>query len=82
VDGTLTWAQRTFRLLDYLGIKRGREGRIEHYYKDTKGVCPTNFSNIGKIGKIYPKTPPEPPAVFDPFEVNSGLPEDGRIPDK
>ena len=65
---------RTFRLLDYVGLKPGRGGRIPYYFDDDKGVCPSYFNNVRKIGTVYP--------TADPFQLNSGLPKDDRIPDE
>ncbi|KAJ0373669.1 hypothetical protein COL26b_008139 [Colletotrichum chrysophilum] len=76
---------RSFRLFDYLDIKKGALGErtsvkdwpvlIPYYLSDEDKVCPSYFNNIQKTG-----IPWDNELDVDPFELNEGVPVDKRIP--
>ncbi|KAI2472271.1 hypothetical protein F4781DRAFT_438490 [Annulohypoxylon bovei var. microspora] len=67
--------RRTFELFEYIGLRKGKGGLIPYYLGDDNNVCPSYFNDVHQVGRIW-KTP----EVNDPYNINSGLPEDGKIP--
>ncbi|CAM1507592.1 Fc.00g072330.m01.CDS01 [Cosmosporella sp. VM-42] len=67
--------KRTFQLFDYIGIKEGKEGLIPYYLADENNVCPSYFNDIPRVGDIWKQE-----GVNDPYGINSGLPDKGKIP--
>lgn len=79
--------KRSFRLFDYLDIKKGALGErtnvkdwpvlIPYYLSDEDKVCPSYFNNIQKTGSPWNNK-----LDIDPFELNEGVAVDKRIPDE
>ncbi|KAJ4135117.1 hypothetical protein NW768_004734 [Fusarium equiseti] len=67
--------KRTFRLFNYIGIEPGKGGLIPYYLGDEKGVCPSYFNDVSAVGDVWTA------GANDPFNINSGLPEEARIPE-
>ncbi|KAH7129098.1 hypothetical protein EDB81DRAFT_728997 [Dactylonectria macrodidyma] len=79
--------KRTFQLFDYIGLEKGDGGLIRYFLDDELAVCPSYFNNVRHTGNPWPgKKNPEDEAKVDeakeddPFNLNSGLPEGGKIP--
>lgn len=68
---------RTFRLFDYIGLKREIGGLIPYYLDDDKGVCPAYFNDVHTVGDVFGKS-----GVVDPYKLNGGLPADAKIPER
>ncbi|KAF4980211.1 hypothetical protein FZEAL_3722 [Fusarium zealandicum] len=67
--------KRTFQLFNYIGLKQNTTpGLIPYYLKDSLGVCPSYFNDVSKVGNVWTES------ADDPYNVNSGLPPNGRIP--
>ncbi|KAH7140384.1 hypothetical protein B0J13DRAFT_63603 [Dactylonectria estremocensis] len=79
--------KRTFQLFDYIGLEKGEGGLIRYYLDDDLEVCPSYFNNVRHTGNPWPGnkeskngTNVAEAKADDPFNLNSGLPEDGKIP--
>ncbi|KAJ3536054.1 hypothetical protein NM208_g6884 [Fusarium decemcellulare] len=68
--------RRTFQLFKYIGITQDSEGAhlIPYYLKDVKGTCPSYFNDVSKVGNVWTDK------ADDPYEINIGLPANGKIP--
>ncbi|KAF4948055.1 hypothetical protein FGADI_9920 [Fusarium gaditjirri] len=65
---------RTFQLFNYIGLKPGKGGLIPYYLEDENGVCPSYFNDVSTTGNAWAA------GADDPFKINSGLPEEAKIP--
>ncbi|EFQ32476.1 flavin containing amine oxidoreductase [Colletotrichum graminicola M1.001] len=85
-----TVMDRTFRLFEFLGIKKIEKGQpnprkrpedppvlVQYFMEDTKDVCPSLFNDRRTVGRVYKME-----GVVDPYDLNKGLLEDQRIPEK
>ncbi|KAL2671599.1 hypothetical protein Neosp_014189 [[Neocosmospora] mangrovei] len=68
--------KRTFQLFNLIGLHQGKGGIIPYYLDDIDGVCPSYFNDVRQVGNAWNK------GLKDPFRINSGLPEGGKIPDE
>ncbi|KAH6970187.1 hypothetical protein DER45DRAFT_640271 [Fusarium avenaceum] len=66
--------KRTFQLFHFIGLEKGPGGLIPYYLEDEQDVCPSYFNDVRHIGDPWKK-----PGVDDPFQINSGLPKNGKI---
>ncbi|KAI0003934.1 hypothetical protein F4779DRAFT_634303 [Xylariaceae sp. FL0662B] len=66
---------RTFELFDYIGLCKEKGGLIPYYLGDDNNVCPSYFNDVHQVGRIW-----ETGGVSDPYNINSGLPDEGKIP--
>ncbi|KAL9567493.1 hypothetical protein ACKAV7_008443 [Fusarium commune] len=66
--------KRTFQLFHFIGLDKGRGGLIPYYLEDEDDVCPSYFNDVRPVGDPWKK-----PNVDDPFKINSGLPDNGKI---
>lgn len=65
-------------MFKYLGLEKNtRGGLVPYYLDDVDNVCPSMFNDIRTVGNIW-----KDPCVKDPYQLNSGLPQDGEIPEK
>ncbi|KAK7425057.1 hypothetical protein QQZ08_008333 [Neonectria magnoliae] len=78
--------KRTFQLFDYIGLEKGEGGLIPYYLDDDLNVCPSYFNNVLHTGNPWPgnkepknETNEAESKADDPFNLNSGLPEHGKI---
>ncbi|KAF5603915.1 amino-acid oxidase [Fusarium subglutinans] len=72
-----TIMKRTFQLFHYIGITReSKPGLIPYYLKDEEGQCPAYFNDITTRGNVWD----DERKPNDPYKVNKGLPECGKIP--
>ncbi|KAJ4246033.1 hypothetical protein NW762_013778 [Fusarium torreyae] len=69
--------KRTFQLFHFLGLDKGRGGLIPYYLDDELDKCPSYFNDVRHFGNPWDK-----PNVDDPFKINSGLPDNGKIDPK
>ncbi|KAI0121136.1 hypothetical protein BJ170DRAFT_688221 [Xylariales sp. AK1849] len=65
---------RTFQLFDLIGLRKEKGGLIPYYLADSDNVCPSYFNDVPKVGNVWT------PDASDPYHINKGLPEEGRIP--
>ena len=68
---------RTFQLFQYIGLtQESKPGLIPYYLKDVLDKCPSYVNDISHTGNVWAsKRHPD-----DPYEVNKGLPCNGKIP--
>ncbi|KAM5341884.1 hypothetical protein ACJ41O_014915 [Fusarium nematophilum] len=66
--------KRTFQLFNFIGLEQGKGGIIPYYLEDELGVCPSYFNDMRHVGDAWGK------GIEDPFNINCGLPEGGKIP--
>lgn len=50
---------------------------IPYHLADDNNVCPSYFNDVGLFGNVW-----KVKDVKDPYKINCGLPEDGKIPTK
>ncbi|KAM0558066.1 hypothetical protein ACHAPJ_005233 [Fusarium lateritium] len=69
--------KRTFQLFQYIGLtQESKPGLIPYYLKDVLDKCPSYVNDISHTGNVWAsKRHPD-----DPYEVNKGLPCNGKIP--
>jgi hypothetical protein len=53
-----------------------KPGLIPYYLKDEQGQCPAYFNDITTRGNVWD----DEKKPNDPYKVNEGLPENGKIP--
>ncbi|KAF4966372.1 hypothetical protein FSARC_5942 [Fusarium sarcochroum] len=69
-----TIMKRTFQLFNYIGLEPGKGGLIPYYLEDNHNVCPSYFNDVPSVGNVWTT------GANDPFKINSGLPEEAKIP--
>ncbi|KAM0438445.1 hypothetical protein ACHAPT_001194 [Fusarium lateritium] len=67
--------KRTFQLFNLIGLEQGKGGIIPYYLEDEDGVCPSYYNDVRHVGNAWDK------GIKDPFQINSGLPKSGKIPE-
>jgi hypothetical protein len=65
---------RTFQLFHLIGLEKGPGGLIPYYLEDEQDVWPSYFNDVRHIGNPWKKSD-----VNYPFQINSGLPDNGKI---
>ena len=61
---------RTFRLFDFLGLKK-HDGLMPYWLTDERKVCPSYFNDQAIAG---------PTEGDDPYKINADLPKSDQIP--
>ncbi|RMJ16427.1 hypothetical protein CDV36_003861 [Fusarium kuroshium] len=82
--------KRTFQLFNFIGLHKEKGGIIPYYLEDELGVCPSYFNDVRCIGNAWEECKVEGKdeskdkgkSKKDPFRINSGLPENGKIPEE
>ncbi|RSL83216.1 hypothetical protein CEP51_004657 [Fusarium floridanum] len=72
--------KRTFQLFNFIGLHKGKGGLIPYYLDDELGACPSYFNDVRHVGNAWSKDKDKDKDIEDPFQINSGLPESGKIP--
>jgi hypothetical protein len=55
---------------------------IPYYYNDDNNVCPSYFNDVHKVGKVWRDSDdPKDTGEYDddPYKLNAGLPDGGKI---